>query len=421
TVDCSNNNGQSFPSITAALNTLNLVGPNVITVSGVCHENVTIAQRDRLTIQAAAGQLATIENAASPAGITLLIVGSHNITLTGLIVEGGSLALYVSNGSSTILMQNCTVQNSLGDGLDIDGQSALLIQNSTIKNNAAQGLFVSDASQLTLGTYPTQRIRISGNGFGGGGNGSGGLAIDGSQVQLNFGVLTVDGNAGPGVSMEGGRLQFYGGDEDSPGIIQNNNGGLMMTNAASATLWSAFSIRNNGSTGISLTASSSINFYPTVDSTGHNAVTSITGHSLTGVALSQSSGAQLYGAQISKNGSAASGSTGGIAVSGSSLTIGSGASVSNNVGPGIAMFAKSDLVMFDMTVSNNTEQGVFETNLSAAGFYQPLTFGQNAGGSVVCDDFSVAYGDVASISGVGCKNITSASKQRPSFNIPKMH
>ena len=46
---------------------LDLIGPNIITVSGTCHENVSLAQRDRLTIQVVAGHFATIENAATKA------------------------------------------------------------------------------------------------------------------------------------------------------------------------------------------------------------------------------------------------------------------------------------------------------------------------------------------------------------------
>ncbi len=413
TVDCSRNQ-----TITAALNSLDLIGPNSITVSGVCHENVTIAQRDRLTLQSVAGHVATIENAATPAGITLLVAGSHNITLSGLNVQGGAIALYVTSASGAVLLQNSAVQNSLGDGLDIDMQSEMVIQNSTIRNNSATGIFVSDLSHVTMATYPTQRIGISGNGFGGGGNGNSGLSIDGSLVQLNFGVITINGNAGPGVSMDGGRLQFYGGTHDSPGIIENNNVGITITDAASATLWNAFVIRNNGSTGISATGSSSVTFYPGVDDAGPEVVT-ITGHSLVGLALSQSSAAQLFGAQILRNGSTNPGSTGGISVSGSSLTIGGSASVSGNTGTGIFMSVKGDLTMFDTTVSNNTADGVLETNLSGGGFYTPLTFSHNSGGSLVCDDFSVAFGDVEDISGVNCKNITSAPKQRPSFNIRK--
>jgi hypothetical protein len=423
-VDCSGSNPQAFHSINAALNTLSLVGPNTITVSGTCHENVALLQRDRLTIQTVAGHFATIENTATPPAITLYIAGSHNIVLNNLIIEGGAPALYVSNSSSATLVQNCTVQNSMADGLDIDMQSELTIQNSTIKNNAAEGVFISNGSQLTLATYPAQRIRITGNGFGGGGNGGGGLEIDGSQVQLNFGVLTVDGNAGAGISMDGGRLQFYGGNADSPGRIENNNTGITMNDAASATLWGAFNIHNNGSTGILVSGSSSITLLSTVDSHGQNAATTIDGHSTIGLALSQSSSAQIYGAHvISKNGSASAnpGSSGGISLEGSSLTIGGGTHVSSNVGPGIRLAVKDDLIMFDMSVSENTEEGVLETNLSGGGFYMPLTFSGNGGGSVLCDNSSVAFGDAASIPGVDCKNITNSAGQRPNVRIPKVH
>src|ERR1035438_136225 len=60
-VDCSGSNPLAFPSINAALNTLSLVGPNTITVSGTCHENVALLQRDRLTIQAEAGHFARLK------------------------------------------------------------------------------------------------------------------------------------------------------------------------------------------------------------------------------------------------------------------------------------------------------------------------------------------------------------------------
>jgi hypothetical protein len=244
-------------------------------------------------------------------------------------------------------------------------------------------------------------------------------------VQLNFGVLTVDGNAGPGVSMDGGRLQFYGGDENSPGLIENNNtGGIMMNDAASATLWDAFHIHNNGSTGISVSGSSSVTFYAGVDSNGHNEVTTIDGHSTVGLTLSESSSADIYGPHaIIKNGSAGAdpGSSGGISLEGSSLNIGAGAHVDSNIGLGIRLVVKSDLTMFNMTVSNNTAEGVLETNLSGGGFYSPLTFSHNGGGSLVCDDLSVAFGDAASITGVDCKNITSSTGQRPNVRIPKVH
>jgi hypothetical protein len=422
-VDCSGANPNAFHSIGAALSRLSLTGPNSITVSGTCVENVFVSEFDRLTIQAASGH-ATIMNAANPAGITLIISGSHNIVLNNLIIEGGSSpsTVYVTSSSTAVLMQNCSVQNSLADGLDIDMASEMVIQNSSFTNNANQGMFVANESNVTLGTFPTQRISITGNGFGAGnGNGNGGIAIDGSYVQLNFGVATISGNAGAGISMDGGRLLFFGGEAATPGLIENNNIGLLMNDAAAATLFSAFTIANNGSTGIALGGASSITFYSGIDSQGKNAVTTISGHSTAGMALSQSSSAQMYGPHfVTKNGSASAdpGSRGGISLEGSSLTIGSGTSVSGNVGPGVRLGVKSDLIMFDMTVSNNTEEGVLEENLSGGGFYNPLTFSGNGGAPLTCDNFSVAFGDAGTIQGEACKNITNGG-HRPNLRIPK--
>jgi hypothetical protein len=426
TVDCTGANGSAFHSITAALATLSLTGPNTITVGGTCNENVNVYQFDRLTIQAASGHVATIVNAANPPGITMLISGSHNVTLDNLIIEGGSPAVYITSSSSAVNMQNCSVQNSVADGMDVDMASELVVQNSSFTNNASEGIFVGNEAQMTMGTYPTQRISITGNGFGtgGNGNGNGGLAIDGSLVQLNFGVATISGNAGSGISMDGGRLLFFGGEAATPGVIENNNYGISMNDAASATLYSAFYIANNASTGISVNGASSITFYSGVDSQGKNTFTMIAGHSIVGMALSQSSAAQMYGPHVvTKNGSANAdaGARGGISLEGSSLTIGSGTSVSGNTGPGIRSSVKGDLIIFDMTVSNNTEEGVLEENLSGGGFYNPLTFSGNGGAPLLCDAFSVAFGDAGSIPGEQCKNITKGAGKAPNVRIPNAH
>jgi len=69
-VDCSGANKTAFHSINDALNTLDLIGPHIITVSGVCHENVALTQRDRLTIQTGSERYATIQ--AANASLTTL-------------------------------------------------------------------------------------------------------------------------------------------------------------------------------------------------------------------------------------------------------------------------------------------------------------------------------------------------------------
>ena len=101
----------------------------------------------------------------------------------------------------------------------------------------------------------------------------------------------------------------------------------------------------------------------------------------------------------------------------SSLAIWGSTSVSNNVGPGIRLGVKSDVMMWDTTIANNTEEGVRETNLSAGGYYNPLTFRGNGGDSLYCDSLSVAFGDAATIPGVNCANLTKPDGHRPTFEV----
>jgi hypothetical protein len=416
-VDCSGSTRNTFHSINDAIDSLDLVGPHTIWVSGTCKENVVIGQRDRLTIQGKGGY-ATIENAADPAYITLLIYGSRNITLNQLVIKGGSQGVYVTHSSNAVILQNSTVQNSLGDGIDTDMASMLHLENVTVQNNAGTGIWLSNSSHMLLGTYPNQRIRISGNG-------ANGIDVDGSDIQLNWGVLTVENNGGAGVNLNGGRLQFYGGSATNPAVIQNNHTGINLNAAASVTMWGGFHIHNNGSTGINAQGGSSLVFWQTTDDQGKSAFTTIDGHSTVGISLNQSSSAQLIGAHVIRsNGSlsADSGTRGGISLEGASLTIGWNTSINHNVGPGIRLGVKSDLILFDMTVSNNTEEGVMATNLSAGGFYNPLTFTGNGHAPISCDNMSVAFGDASTVPGITCSNISKSSGKRPVLPIraPKM-
>jgi hypothetical protein len=70
TVICPGGGPGAYPSISAALSTLDPHGPNTITVSGTCVENIFIDKHERLFIQSAPGQVATI-NAADPSSIVL--------------------------------------------------------------------------------------------------------------------------------------------------------------------------------------------------------------------------------------------------------------------------------------------------------------------------------------------------------------
>ena len=418
-VDCSGADPNAFHSINDALNALDLIGPNSITVRGTCRENVVLAQRDRLTIQAIPGSTAKIQNATDPASITVLITGSHNIVLDHLIITGGTEGLYLTSASGEISVQNCILQNNSGNGVVVEMGSELVVQNSTFRNNVVSGVSVGNQSFVTFGTYPDQQNRITGNG-------GFGLTVDGAGVQLNFGRLIIDNNQWGGINADNGRLLFFGGGfggADSPAVIRNNPSGIVLNNSSSATLWGAFRILNNGSVGVRVQGSSSVAFYEVTDSQGRKAVTTISGHSEAGLELWQSSSGQMYGSHLVRNNGSAfadPGSRGGIWIEGASLNIGGGSSVVSNTGPGIRLSMKGDLTIWDATVARNTEEGVRETNLSAGHYANPLTFTGNFGVALYCDKLSVAFGDVASIPNVNCANLSQAEQgSHPMFAIPK--
>ena len=117
TVDCN-----SGGSISTALIGLSFEGPNSITVTGTCHENVVIFDRERLTIQAPFGQTATIVSP-DPANNVIFILRSRGIVLRRLVVTGGSFGLLIQR--SEVQVNVSTIQNNSAAGVAETQQSSL--------------------------------------------------------------------------------------------------------------------------------------------------------------------------------------------------------------------------------------------------------------------------------------------------------
>ena len=164
-----------YPSINAALSALDSQGPNSITVAGTCTENIFLDKRERLVIQAAPGQTATIV-AADPSAIVLQTFGSQGVVLSSLVFQGGVNGVIVNQGSN-VRMLNCTVQQNSSDGLVVQIGSTLVIESSTFQNNGGNGMSVGASSNVTLATSPGERILFQGNG-------GDGIDVDGSYFQL---------------------------------------------------------------------------------------------------------------------------------------------------------------------------------------------------------------------------------------------
>ncbi len=276
-VVCPGGGPGAYSSINAALSAIDPHGPNTITVSGTCVENIFIFQHERLTIQAAPGQTATII-AADPSNIVLQTFESTGILLIGLLFQGGSTGVLLNQGSN-VTMVNCTMQQNSGDGLDMQMASTLVMENSTLQDNQGNGMSVGVGSNATMATNPNERIRVLRNG-------GDGIDVDGSFFQVNFGTLDVENNAGAAIFQTGGRLLIFDGGVGGGNLFQGNGEGIDVFNAGSAQFFGKNTIRNNGDVGLQILGSS-VAFNGRFLPDGTLRATVIEGHATVGVNVSR--------------------------------------------------------------------------------------------------------------------------------------
>jgi parallel beta helix pectate lyase-like protein len=397
-VVCPSGGPGAFSSVTAALSTLNRQGPNSITVSGTCTENIFVDKYENLIVQAVPGQTATVA-AADSTGIVLQIFASTGIILSDLVFQGGATGVLVNQGANVNIF-NCTMRQNSGDGLGVQIGSTAVVENSTMQNNGGNGMSISAQSNVTLATFPDQRIRVQGN--------SGdGIDVDGSYLQVNFGTLSVENNAGAALLAFGSRLLIFGGSPGDGNLLQNNGEGVDVFNAASAQFFGKNTIRGNGDVGLQVLGSS-----VAINGSGSN-VTVIEGHATLGVNIVRL-GEVFFGGphKIQNNGNPSADPTlrGGIRVVRGSLTLNRNPEVSGNVGPGVRAEQNSGLSfgVAATTIANNTENGVQVTLQSEAAFPTTPVFSGNGGATISCDTTSLISGQLAGIPNIDCKQITRA-------------
>jgi hypothetical protein len=384
------------------LNTLNPNEANLITVSGTCVENLFIPNFERLQIQSAFGQTATIQ-AADPTQIVLQTFQSTGITLTNLVLQGGSVGILLNQGSNATI-NNCTIQGNSSDGLDMQMASTLVMENSTIQNNQGSGMAVAVGSNATMATQPNERIRVLRNG-------GDGIDVDGSFFQVNFGTLDVENNAGAAIFQTGGRLLIFGPQGAGEGnLFQGNGEGIDIFQAGSAQFFGKNTISNNGDVGLQVLGSSVVFSGRTLADGTLNA-TVIENHATVGVNIVRSGELTMNGPhQIKNNGTVAADPTlrGGIRINRASLTLTRGVQISNNTGPGIRADQNTGTSLTNVTVSGNTEEGVHVDRQSVAGFFQPLSIVGNGTSSISCDSSSLIFGDLSGVGGIDCMRIERA-------------
>lgn len=386
TVICPGGGPGAYPSITAALSAItNNAGPNSISVSGTCTENVFIFNQSNLNIHNAPGSTAVIANAASPAQITVQLFGSRLVTFNGLSIQGGNPGLFVNQGSD-LQMFNSVIEKNVGDGAIVLIKSDLNLGVSCIiRNNSGNGLLVGDSSVAVV-MSPIQILNNNDNGVAVFSNGY-------IKFQSTGGHL-IEGNAGFGITADTDGHVFL--QSDLPTVIRNNGfAGLAFGRGSTGRVDGPNTIENNGPVGVYVESS-------TVTFIGNSAGSSIKGHGSAGFVVSRGGELTFDGPhQITGNGNPADGA--GIRVERSSLNLQNGATVSSNIGIGILGDAHSGIVLGPTaSVTNNSSTGVLLKHQSLVGFTAPVTIQGNGGRNIACDSTSLAYGQLTGITGVQC-------------------
>ena len=359
TVDCSGATPGAFTDIQAAINSLPVNGsgePHAIIVTGTCAP-VSIQSRQRIVIEAPAGQTATITSANPNA--TLVSIGrSRSIEFRRFVFSGGSVGLFLDQNSEVtiedlrientrrgiLMFQNSSlatfgnthIRNNSSHGIELDEGSVIVLGQATIENNLGNGMLLGNGSRATI-TNTTMT-----------GNRSGVIVFQGSAARFAI-QNTIQNNSFSGVLVRDGSAVVFDGDTILDGNPQNGLGIL----ASKVEVRGTLKVRNNGSTSFPL----------------HN----------------------------------------GIGVdAGGTLILGNGAEISGNTGPGIHVRGNSVLYLSSgapITIQNNTEEGIRINRLALLTIFLPVTITDNPTGSITCDKTSVVAGTLANLTDIKCKNI----------------
>ena len=214
----------------------------VISVYGVCTENIVISRSD-LLIRAGAPGAGII--AAHPGNVVSVAPNPipKAFMLSGLTISGGGTGVSVEHGSSARLV-DCTIRNN-GLGIRADHGSSVRLENTIVEANTGGGVAIQD------GAY---------------------LFVTGGEVGQNI---------GNGISLGNGSVATV----DGGARIASNGGWGVLVSARSLLSLGATTVTANGLTGVFVSGGSSVNL---------NAGATITANVLSGMSLMDTSLVQKH-------------------------------------------------------------------------------------------------------------------------------
>jgi len=232
-VNCSK--GGTIGAAIAKISAHSPLGPNQITVTGACHENVSVNSLDNLTLQASPAG-ASISDASGGTLDTVAIGDAQRFAMNGFTVNGSvdcfENAVCRTQGNTIQNSQvgyglrysrahgnsvSDVIQNNNGEGVVVANDSRVVLVDDTLQNNADNGASVNAALLVLQNNLTTTTITNNAN--------NGVLARDHATVRLS--VANINGNNNNGVMLLEDavlRLDFVAPAVNS--ITNNGNSGV---------------------------------------------------------------------------------------------------------------------------------------------------------------------------------------------------
>jgi hypothetical protein len=216
-------------------------GPNTVSVSGSCRENLLIQSTDRLTLITKEGASITDRSNGSLAVVD--IEDSHSVTMQGFTINGGAGGVRCGTVSVCYLTGN-TIQGAVGVGVEVGAGSHAFLESNGIQNSGFVGSFVDDGSQMfssndvfqgnaALGLEVAEGAYFVASNSSFLSNGVGILAVA-SNLLLHGG--TISGSIGNGMTLLAGSTVAF---RDGATITGNGGNGVHLEDASFAGFQSA--------------------------------------------------------------------------------------------------------------------------------------------------------------------------------------